>query len=209
MALAYLDAAFADAVPQALNVVQRNESRWPDVLGLARAGVNAPLTSSAGRLFDAVSALLGLRDTINYEGQAAIDLEQLADPAEPGAYRARVTGSSPLRVTGADLVRAAADDVLADVPPAVVAARFHNGVVDAVVRACRRLRDDTGVPTVAMSGGVFQNVLLLTRTVERLRDSGFRVLTHARVPTNDGGISLGQAAVAAARDRAGRCATCC
>lgn len=102
---------------------------------------------------------------------------------------------------GADLVRAAVEDLRAGVAPPVIAARFHNGVVDAEVRACLSLRDATGLADVALSGGVFQNQLLLTRLVDRLSVNGFRVLTHSRVPTDDGGISLGQAAVAAARDR--------
>ncbi len=86
----------------------------------------------------------------------------------------------------------------------MIAARFHNGVVDAIVEGCVTLRETTGLDTVALSGGVFQNLLLLDRTVDGLCGKGFRVLTHSRVPTNDGGISLGQAAVAAARDRDGR-----
>ena len=195
MAAAYLDRAYGEP-PVGLDVVRRNEQRWPDVVAIARAGVGSPLTSSAGRLFDAVSALLGLRDSINYEGQAAIELEQFADPDERGSYPAAITGGT---VEGADLVRAAADDVLAGVDPAVIAARFHNGVVDLIVRNCVALRGSTATTTVALSGGVFQNLLLLTRTVARLQADGFRVLTHSRVPTNDGGISLGQAAVAAAR----------
>lgn len=195
MAAAYLDRAYGEP-PVGLDVVRRNEQRWPDVVAIARAGVGSPLTSSAGRLFDAVSALLGLRDSINYEGQAAIELEQFADPDERGGYPAAITGGT---VEGADLVRAAADDVLAGVDPAVIAARFHNGVVDLIVRNCVALRGSTATTTVALSGGVFQNLLLLTRTVARLQADGFRVLTHSRVPTNDGGISLGQAAVAAAR----------
>ncbi len=199
MAVSYLDAAF-DTMPEGLGVLRRNQS-WRSVRSIARAGTNSPPTSSAGRLFDAVSALLGLRDTINYEGQAAVELEQLADPHERGGYLATVTDDTV--VVGADLVRAAAEDLLAGVAPPVIAARFHNGVVDAVVRACLSLRDDTGLADVALSGGVFQNLLLLTRVVDRLSVNGFRVLTHSRVPTNDGGISLGQAAVAAARARAG------
>jgi hydrogenase maturation protein HypF len=195
MAAAYLDAAYT-TVPTGLDVVRRNESRWDDVLAIARAGANSPPTSSAGRLFDAVSALLGLRDTINYEGQAAVELEQLADPAERGSYAAAVGET----VRGADLVRAAAEDLLAGVPAPVIAARFHRGVVDVVVTMCCRLREGTGLATVALSGGVFQNLLLLDGCVDRLSSAGFRVLTHGRVPTNDGGISLGQAVVAAARD---------
>lgn len=194
MTAAYLDAA--GIPPDGLDVFRRNENHWHDVLAIARGGTNSPLTSSAGRLFDAIAALLGLRDTINYEGQAAIELEQLADPTERGTYPAEVEET----VHGADLVRAAADDLRAGVAPPVIAARFHNGVADAITRTCQQLRDTTGLTTVALSGGVFQNLLLLNGCVDRLEAAGFRVLTHHRVPTNDGGISLGQAVIAAARD---------
>ena len=168
--------------------------------------------------------------TINYEGQAAIELEQLADPAERGAYRAAIDAENPgkqaghertaapaaeaaagaapeagrpFRVRGADLVRAAADDLAAGVPPAVIAARFHNGVAAVVAAACLRIRERHALTTVALSGGVFQNMLLLNQVVTRLESRGFTVLTHSRVPCNDGGISLGQAVIAAARDRLG------
>ncbi|GAA4572584.1 carbamoyltransferase HypF [Planotetraspora kaengkrachanensis] len=201
MAAAYLDAAYGGRPPQGLDVVGRNQAAWADVLMLGRTGMNSPATSSAGRLFDAVSALLGLRDTINYEGQAAVELEQHADPAERGAYHAGISAGRPVVVAGADLVRAAAQDVLTGVEPGVVAARFHNGAADVVVRVCEILREESGVSVVALSGGVFQNQLLLVRVAGGLTASGFRVLTHARVPPNDGGISVGQAAVAAARDR--------
>lgn len=196
MAAAYLDRAFDE--PPALDVIRRNEKHWNDVLAIARGGVNSPLTSSAGRLFDAVAALLGLRDSINYEGQAAIELEQCADPAERGAYPAAIQDGV---VVGADLVRAVAEDLLAGTDPALIAARFHNGVADAIVRNCVALRDSTGVATAALSGGVFQNLLLLARVEQRLCTAGFRVLTHSRVPTNDGGISLGQVAVTSAMTR--------
>jgi hydrogenase maturation protein HypF len=201
MAAAYLDEAYDGDPPKGLDVLQRNESQWDDVLAVARVRLNSPLTSSAGRLFDAVSAILGVRDVINYEGQAAIELEQLAEPAERSGYLASIAGTEQLVVSGSDLVRFVAEDFLAGTEPAVVAARFHNGMADAIVRCCGELRDSTGISTVAMSGGVFQNLLLLTRVVEGLRDNGFRVLTHARVPTNDGGISLGQAVIAAAQDQ--------
>ncbi len=181
-----------------LDVAARNAGHWAAAVALAAAG--APLTSSAGRLFDAVAALLGVRDKITYEGQAAIELEQRADPSETGVYPATVTTGGPLVVEGADLVRAAAADLTAGVDPAVIAGRFHNGVAAAITRACVAIRQDTGLTAVALSGGVFQNALLLGRTVERLRAAGFRVLRHVRVPPGDGGISLGQAAVAAARD---------
>jgi hydrogenase maturation protein HypF len=252
MAAAYFDAAGLDA--QSLPVAQRNADRWGTVTALARRRVNAPLTSSAGRLFDAVAALLGVRDEITYEGQAAIELEQLADPAETLAYRAsidatdgtgsesagsesarseaagsEVTGSDsagmeaadveaarigaavtdcagtapggPFRASGTDLIAAVAADLAAGVPRERIAARFHNGLAALVVDGCELLRERHGLATVALSGGVFQNLLLLGRTVAGLEARGFTVLTHSRVPCNDGGISLGQAVVAAARDR--------
>ncbi len=236
MTAAYLDGVYGDGLPAGLAVARRNAGRWQEVVTMARRGINAPVTSSAGRLFDAVAALLGVRDTINYEGQAAIELEQWADPAEPGTYQAAIaagpadSGGSPglagpggsagsggsggrpglagsggrpglLRVCGTDLVRAAAEDLLAGAEPPVIAARFHRGVAAAIARVCAALRERSGLGTVALSGGVFQNLLLLAQVADLLEAAGFRVLTHARVPPNDGGISLGQAVVAAARDR--------
>ena len=187
--------------PQDLDVVRRNQDRWAAVTAMARRGVNSPLTSSAGRLFDAAAALLGVRDAINYEGQAAMELEQLAEPREVGAYPAAIEAGRPFRVRGADLVHGATDDLAARGPAAVIAARFHNGVAALVEAGCLLMRDRYGLGTVALSGGVFQNLLLLDAAVSRLEARGFRVLLHARVPCNDGGISLGQAVVAAARDR--------
>jgi hydrogenase maturation protein HypF len=194
MAAAYLGAC----VTPDLDVVRRNHRDWGRVLAVARAGVNSPLTSSAGRLFDAVSAVLGVRDRVNYEGQAAIELEQRADPAETSSYPASIEGDRPFRVRGHDLVHAVVDDLRAGVPLPIIAGRFHNGVAAAIVAACEMVRGQTGLGTVALSGGVFQNLLLLHRVVGRLGNGGFTVLLHSRVPPNDGGISFGQAAVAGA-----------
>jgi hydrogenase maturation protein HypF len=172
------------------------------VVAMGAKGVNAPLTSSAGRLFDAAAAILGVRDAINYEGQAAVELEQLADPGEAAAYQAGLkTGEGPFLACGADLLHAMMDDLTDRVPAPVIAARFHHGVAALVESGCLYLRERHGLGTVALSGGVFQNMLLLHATVGRLEARGFAVLTHSRVPCNDGGISLGQAVVAAARDR--------
>jgi hydrogenase maturation protein HypF len=192
MAAAYLDGAGAG-----LGVAQRNERQWDAVVAMARRGVNAPLTSSAGRLFDAVSALAGVRDAVNYEGQAAIELEQLADAGERGAYRAGIEAGDPFRVLGRDLIAAVAEDLRAGVPREIIAGRFHHAVAGLITGGCVLLRERHGLDTVALSGGVFQNLLLLDRTVRRLEGAGFRVLVHSRVPCNDGGISLGQAAAAA------------
>ncbi len=202
MAAAHLNAAYADAPPAGLAVLARNESSWQPVSAMARRSVNSPLTSSAGRLFDAVAAILGIRDSINYEGQAAVELEQAADPGETGSYPVEITDEWPIRLSGAALVRAVVADLGRAVPVPVIAARFHNAVADAVTLVCATIRERTGVSVVALSGGVWQNLLLTSRTMISLRDKGFTVLTHHRVPCNDGGISLGQAAVAGALDRA-------
>ncbi|WP_114454106.1 carbamoyltransferase HypF [Halopolyspora algeriensis] len=202
MAVAHLVSAYGQHLPAELDLLRRNEQQWPAVADLAARGVSAPPTSSAGRLFDAVAALLGVRHAINYEGQAAVELEQGTDLDERGSYPVTVpAGGEPLRVPGSDLVRAVVEDLRAGVAAPVIAARFHNGVADMIAEVCTRLRESTGVSTVALSGGVFQNMLLLERTTARLEAGDFRVLVHARVPTNDGGISLGQVAVAGARDR--------
>ncbi|MGF7236109.1 MAG: carbamoyltransferase HypF [Frankia sp.] len=201
MAAAHLDSAFRGAPPAGLAVAARHCARWDQVLSVARAGINAPWTSSAGRLFDAVSALLGVRDAVTYEGQAAIELEYVADPAETGTYVVPVTGDDVARVEIAYLIRALTRDVRAGVSVPVLSARFHNALANVVLAVCDRLRAGHGLGTVALSGGVFQNALLVSRCLERLEGAGFEVLTHGQVPPNDGGISLGQAAVAAARLR--------
>ncbi len=204
MAASYVTAVGLDAT--SLDVARRNADRWDAVVSMARRQVNAPLTSSTGRLFDAVAAVLGVRDKITYEGQAAIELEQIADPGEIRPYHAAietapVEAGEPFLAHGADLIAAAVDDLALGVPAERIAARFHNGVAALIEDGCVLLREEYGLSTVALSGGVFQNLLLLDRTVNRLESAGFRVLLHSRVPCNDGGISLGQAVVAATRDR--------
>ena len=159
--------------------------------------VNTIPTSSVGRLFDAVSALAGVRQRVNYEAQAAIELEMRVDPEVEDAY-AFALGDDGV-IDPAPLIRAVVDDVRAGAPAGTIAAKFHNGLAEVVVDVCRRQREETGLDTVALSGGVFQNVTLLGLVVPRLRDADFTVTTHRQVPPNDGGIALGQAVVAAAR----------
>ena len=164
--------------------------RWPVVRESLK--VNAPLSSGAGRLFDAVAALLGVREAVSYEGQAAIELEHLAGTTAAAPYPCAVADGS---IRGADLVAAAFDDLAAGRPRAEIAAAFHEGVAVAFATACSA----AGSPgTVALSGGSFQNLRLLASLRSRLEDAGFRVLSHRLVPPNDGGVSYGQAAVAAA-----------
>jgi hydrogenase maturation protein HypF len=198
MAVAYLDAIYGDAVA-GLEVVRRHGPRWAAMVALARTGTNSPRTSSAGRLFDAVSAILGLCDTASYEGQGAIALEQRAHTDARDGYRIEANGPNMLRDVGFGLIRCVVDDLMSNVDIGRIAARFHHGLAYAVIQAARSVRERTGLATVALSGGVFQNLLLLDAIVFGLEREGFRVLVHSRVPPNDGGICLGQAVVAAAQ----------
>jgi len=200
--------------------------------------VNTPVSSSAGRLFDAVSAILGIRGVISYEAQAAIELEVAAGAAielevatmedteeewylpppdwiENGAWRGggpgattaglpratathRSAPSSTVLKTG-PLVRQIVADILRGEALGRISARFHAALAGMFVRAAIRAREETGIECVGLSGGVFQNVRLFNLMCDGLEEAGFQVLVHSEVPTNDGGLSFGQAAVAAAR----------
>jgi hydrogenase maturation protein HypF len=169
--------------------------------------VNTPLTSSAGRLFDAVSALAGVRDTVSYEGQAAVELEWLASGVLPdGSYEFAIdlppsgrAPEAPLVVDTRPLIRAVAKEAADGVSAAGIARRFHSTLVEIIAEVCGRLRGSTGVGDVVLSGGVFLNATLTVEAVARLSGEGFRVHRHRLVPPGDGGLSLGQVAVAAAR----------
>jgi len=198
MLLSYLRAAqFPDERLARLVPLEAGEIAALD--RMIERGVNAPLTSSTGRMFDAVSALLGVCRRATYEGQPAIELEGIADEREAGsgaAYEAMLSDGDEFTLDGPGLVARAAEDALAGTSAPIVAARFHASVAEAVVRGCERAREMTDLATVALSGGVLQNVLLRRLCIEKLGARGFRVLVHAEVPPNDGGVSLGQLVVA-------------
>lgn len=156
--------------------------------------INTPLTSSMGRLFDAAAALAGVRQKVNYEGQAAIEFEALADEAEAGSYPFELDQA---KVQTRSAVEALIADVLAGVPLPNISSRFHNGVANALRVATLEIGNQTGIKKVVLSGGVWQNITLLRRTLSLLRNDGFAVYIHREVPTNDGGLSLGQAVIAA------------
>jgi hydrogenase maturation protein HypF len=200
----------------ALSALRSAEIEWADDLAPVKAatsieqaaiakqiesGLNAPLTSSLGRLFDAVASIAGVRQAVNYEGQAAIEFEALADRSEMGEYHFEIDGDS---VSAAPLIRSVVADVRSDVPVSIVSARFHNSLAAMVRDVCESIRARRGLNEVALSGGVFQNVTLLKRTLDRLRAAGFVVYVHRLVPPNDGGLSLGQAVIAAALRVQGR-----
>ncbi|MFV9503199.1 MAG: carbamoyltransferase HypF [Oscillochloridaceae bacterium umkhey_bin13] len=198
MALAYLRQTYGSQVaqlglpmldqidPVQLGVVQR----------MAERNLNSPPTSSTGRLFDAVAALLGLHQTVRYEGQAAITLEQIALPDRP-AYPFTLRPGAPFQLDFAPTIQAIVADLQAHRPVGMIAGRFHATVANAFHHACQQVRANTGLTAVALSGGVFQNYRLLSQLVSLLEADGFTVLLNRRVPPNDGGIALGQAAVAA------------
>ncbi|MFM8322299.1 MAG: carbamoyltransferase HypF, partial [Chloroflexota bacterium] len=167
----------------------------------AQGGANAPLTSSMGRLFDAAAAILGVRQQATYEAQAAIELEAIASGREPGYYLCPLDPTppaGPLVVDPAPLLRTMVDDLRRGAPQPVIAARFHSSIARLVCDVCDRLRQETGLTSVALSGGVWQNMFLLTLTVGLLHERGFEIYLHRQAPANDGGLALGQAAVAAA-----------
>jgi len=170
---------------------------WAQVHRLTLTGTSAPATTSIGRLFDAVAALAGIRAEINYEGQAAIELEASCDPNERGSYPIAVTGA-PLVIDPRETIRAIAADVDAGASAGVIARRFHRTIARATVEACAALASANGVEVVVLSGGVFQSRLLLDSVWTELTAAGLRVLVPDRLPVNDGGIAYGQAAVAAA-----------
>jgi hydrogenase maturation protein HypF len=155
-----------------------------------------------GRLFDALSGLLCLKRAVNYEGQAAIALEAVADPHCAQSYEFIVTAEGIIKAE--TVISRAVEDLLDGSPAPEVSAKFHLGVARLIATVAHRVRDERRLNRVALSGGVFQNMLLLESTRRILKQDGFEVFTHGRVPPNDGGISLGQATIANARIMAGR-----
>ena len=160
--------------------------------------INTPMTSSMGRLFDAAAALAGVRQIVNYEGQAAIEFEALADPDETGSYS---FGLNQNEVEVRSGIESLIKDVMTGIPISKISARFHNGLAETVRMTANKMNRATGIRSVALSGGVWQNLTLIGRTLSLLRTDGFTVYLHRQVPTNDGGLSLGQAVIAASRLR--------
>jgi hydrogenase maturation protein HypF len=167
-----------------------------------RSGLNAPLTSSMGRLFDAAAALVGVRAVVNYEAQAAIEFEALADGRETVYYPLEFPiefGARPGIVDPTPLLHAIVADLRAGLGVPQISARFHGGIAHMIVSVCLQLRDQFDIHEVALSGGVWQNMFLLALTIGFLRENGFTVYIHRQVPANDGGLALGQLMVAIAR----------
>jgi hydrogenase maturation protein HypF len=205
MAAVYLQRALGDDFLKLdIPFVRSLDARaWATLRRMAATSTNSPETSSMGRLFDAVSALLGLRGAVNYEGQAAIELEAIADASCVESYEFEFDGRGSIIKADAVITRAVGD-LLEGRAAGEVSAKFQTAVAHLIANVARRLRDERRLNRVCLSGGVFQNVFLLERACRQLRQDGFEVFTHGRVPPNDGGISFGQAAIANARLAAGR-----
>lgn len=163
--------------------------------------INTVDTSACGRLFDAVASIAGVRDEVNFEAQAAIELEGLCLAGVDVTYPFEITNYSPWQIDVRPMIERIVRDVLAAQPVGWIAAVFHNTIASIVVEVCVRLRAAEGIHRVCLSGGTFQNVYLVERAVLLLRANGFEVFLHAKVPPNDGGISLGQAVIANASVR--------
>jgi len=198
MALSYLFRVYGESLPDIPLVRAIPKKEMKLFRQMIEKQLNSPLTSSCGRLFDGVAALVGIRDTVSYEGQAALELEQAADPMVDDCYPFNlVKDAGGLCLCYEAMIPAIVDDILAGEPVSSISGKFHNTLANVVLSVTRRIWNQTGLETVALSGGVFQNKLLTERVVQSLRDDGFTVLTHSRVPPNDGGLALGQAVIAA------------
>ncbi len=171
------------------------------VKSMIAAGFNSPFTSGMGRLFDAVSAIAGVRYSSGFEGQAAMELEFAAGQGGYGRYPFEIYQENGVYVLGTpELVKSVFRDRQQGVSAGIISTRFHETVAVMIHEICCRLRKETGMNRVVLSGGVFQNMLLLSRSAEMLAQSGLEVFVHKRVPANDGGLSLGQAVIAVAED---------
>ena len=199
MAMVYLSEAFRDETAKLkIDLMKRIDSqKWGVLKKAIEKKINTPWTSSMGRLFDAISSLLSIRDEVHYEGQAAIELEMIADHGVKEEYPFHIyKDGKPMVVDPTEMVRGIVHDLIDGAPTSEISGKFHQTISRIVVETCETIRSDEKLNRVVLSGGVFQNIFLLSLVTQGLKRSGFDVYTHHRVPTNDGGISLGQAVIA-------------
>ena len=199
MAMVYLLEAFGDeAIKLKIDLIKRIDLQKWDILNRAiEKKINTPWTSSMGRLFDAISSLLSIRDEVHYEGQAAIELEMIADQGVTEGYPFHIQqDETPMVINPADMIRGIVRDLIDGTPSSIISGKFHRTVARSIIETCQTIRSNERLNRVVLSGGVFQNIFLLSLVKEGLRRSGFEVHTHQLVPANDGGISLGQAVIA-------------
>jgi hydrogenase maturation protein HypF len=206
MAVSYLRDAFGPQLPDYAWLRAIPPKQLHIVTTMIMSNLQTVETSSCGRLFDAVAAIMGLCSEVTFEGQAAVALESIALPGVTATYEFTIHSSrppSPMIVDFRSTIAAIHEDLLAGIPTGEISARFHNTLSAAIVETCDHIRNSTHLDRVCLSGGSFQNMVLLHRTVVQLRHHGFQVFLNSMVPSNDGGISLGQAAIACERIRTG------
>jgi hydrogenase maturation protein HypF len=199
MAMVYLlDAFEEEAAKLKIDLMKRIDFQKWDILKRAiKQKVNSPLTSSMGRLFDAISSLLSIRDEVHYEGQAAIELEMIADRGVKEGYPFQNHEEEvPMVIDPAEMIRGIVRDLIDGVPSSKISGKFHRTISRMIIETCETIRSKEKLNRVVLGGGVFQNIFLLSLVTEDLKRSGFDVYTHHLVPPNDGGISLGQAVIA-------------
>ncbi|MFH0959674.1 MAG: carbamoyltransferase HypF, partial [Pseudomonadota bacterium] len=182
------------AIPESVMEIFTDLSSKPFLwLEALKKGINCPLTSSAGRLFDAAAAVAGFRRVVTFEGQAAMWLESIVDESENGSYEINFTDTDILECDAGHLIRAMTDDAIQGTSATRLSARFHNSMAELVVKTVQRISEDCPSNVVGLTGGCFQNKRLTELTFNRLLEAGFEVLCHSGVPVNDGGIGIGQA----------------
>jgi hydrogenase maturation protein HypF len=196
-ALSWLRESFGTQLPTDIPLFQKTPEREIDLVSrMMERGINTVRTSSCGRLFDAVASITGLRQSVTFEGQAAIELEMAAQAGIEEAYSFDIDSGEPAQIDVRPTIRDIVRDVESGEQIGVIAARFHNTIAAVIAEMCRRIRAADKLNRVCLSGGTFQNMYLLEHTVTRLRMLGFEVSIHSSVPANDGGIALGQAVIA-------------
>ncbi|SPD73031.1 Carbamoyltransferase HypF [uncultured Desulfobacterium sp.] len=173
-----------------------DEKRLNIIIQTITNKVNTPNTSSLGRLFDGIAAIIGLRNTVSYEGQAAMELETICKDTRE-SYDYKWSNGETFNVLLEPIISGVVQDVTKGADPSIISRKFHNTLITLFTEICEEVRTETGLNRVAMSGGVFQNAIILKGLIQALSEKGFHVFTHRLVPTNDGGICLGQAVIAA------------
>lgn len=200
MALSYLHHVYgSDLWDLGLPAMDALDRRQADVIvQMCRQRINAPMTSSLGRLFDGVAAIVGLRQTVAFEGQAAMELEMMADDPNQERYGFDWHTGEVKQISLAPIIKGVVEDIRMGMPAFIVGRKFHNTVIEGCADLCAAIHKDTRIKKVVLSGGCFQNRLLLEGLISVLTRRGLEVFSHRLVPANDGGISLGQAAIAGA-----------
>ncbi|MCK5509667.1 MAG: carbamoyltransferase HypF, partial [Desulfobacterales bacterium] len=200
MAISYLYRVFGE---EFLNLdlpllKEIEEKKIKFIIKMISKKINSPLTSSLGRLFDGIAAIIGIKNHVSFEGQVAMDLEMLADDNRDATYDYEWLSGNTYKVLTEPIVCGVVKDMEAGIHPSRISSKFHMTLIKLFSELCAVIRKESGLNRIVLSGGVFQNSILLTGLIESLKEKNFKVFTHTKVPANDGGISLGQAMVAAA-----------